>query len=179
MIRQRGTEDSYTGRGGQLAVEAELLMRGCNAAVPEVDEGEDVFAFRTGKPEVVRIQVKTANAEPLKEEGRYAARVSVPLAQLNEAEDMGLFYAFAVRLGERWVDFVVIERKEVRHLRRARGLGHENVRAGELQLYLSFAPERVMCSGVDLQAFRNAWERLPVLQPPADGPEVTGAAPGA
>ena len=30
---------AYTGRSGQMAVIAELLNRGCNAAIPEVDVG--------------------------------------------------------------------------------------------------------------------------------------------
>jgi hypothetical protein len=166
MIRQRGTEDSYTGRGGQRAVQAELMMRGCNTAIPEVDEGEDVFAFHTGRPDVDRLQVKTANAEALKEPGRYAARLSLPLTQLFDTQETSLIYVFAVRLGNRWVDFLVIEREEVVRLNSECAMGHENKRAGELQLYLSFAAERVTCSGVDLQVYRSAWERLPVFQLP-------------
>lgn len=34
---------NYTGKSGQLAVMAEFLIRGYNVAMPEVDEGDDVF----------------------------------------------------------------------------------------------------------------------------------------
>jgi hypothetical protein len=54
--RQRGTDDSFTGRAAQLAVMAELLRRRCNAAIPEVDLGTDVFAFKDDREEVVRLQ---------------------------------------------------------------------------------------------------------------------------
>src|SRR4051812_12093686 len=37
--RQRGVEDSFTGRSAQRAVAAELLRLRCNAAIPEVDLG--------------------------------------------------------------------------------------------------------------------------------------------
>jgi hypothetical protein len=38
----------------QLAVMAELLRRKCNAAMPEVDVGADVFAFLEDREEVVQ-----------------------------------------------------------------------------------------------------------------------------
>jgi hypothetical protein len=56
--RQRGAQDSFTGRSAQLAVLAELLRLHCNAAIPEVDLGTDVFVFRDDREEVVRLQVK-------------------------------------------------------------------------------------------------------------------------
>lgn len=43
--KKRGTRNLFTGRAGQRAVIVELLARQCNAAIPEVDLGEDVFAF--------------------------------------------------------------------------------------------------------------------------------------
>jgi hypothetical protein len=163
MARQRSNVDTYTGRGGQLAVEAELLLRQVNVAIPEVDEGEDVFAFLSGEPDVTRIQVKTANAQPLKEEGRYAARLSVPLAQLRNRTRAKLYYVFAVRLEETWTDFLIISRLELDDLSANEGVGYVNHKAGELQLHLSFAATTLTCSDQDLQPYRYAWHRLPVL----------------
>ena len=40
-MSKRGTQ--YTGRAGHLAVMAELLIRGWNTAIPEVDVGDDIF----------------------------------------------------------------------------------------------------------------------------------------
>ena len=47
-----------------MAVIAELLHRRCNAAIPHVDIGMDVFAFRDDREDVARIQVKTAPETP-------------------------------------------------------------------------------------------------------------------
>ncbi|HYT88567.1 MAG TPA: hypothetical protein VEL76_07650 [Gemmataceae bacterium] len=154
----------YTGRAGQLAVMAELLHRGCNVADPEVDVGEDLLTYRNGETQIVHVQVKTANAEALKEPGRYAARVSVPLEQLKAEDRPPLHYIFPVRLADRWADFLIIGRAELFLLSRSHGIGYRNERAGELQLYLSFGPESVLCSSRDMQPYRNAWESLPVLQ---------------
>jgi hypothetical protein len=163
MIREGSTRDTYTGKSGQMAVLAELLSRKCNVAVPEVDEGEDVLAFALDEPDVTRIQVKTANAERLKDEGRYAARVSVPLEQLRDPLQRVLFYLFANRLNDQWSDFVVISRADLRERNESGGMGYVHPRARELQLYLSFSPDALACSGQDLQPYRNAWGRLPVL----------------
>src|SRR4051794_33366596 len=96
--RKRLTRDLYTGRSGQLAVVAELLNRQRNVAIPEVDVGEDLFAFRDRVNEpVTRIQVKTANATRRKTAGRYSARFSVPFAQLDAPDEPALHYVFAVR----------------------------------------------------------------------------------
>src|SRR5262245_12500467 len=138
MTRHRSLKDLFTGCGGQMAVLAELLMRQANVAGPEVDTGEDVFTFRTGQAEVTRIQVKTANAELLKEEGRYAARVSIPFAQLLGQDVPRLYYVFPIRLREAWVDFVIVGRRELRVASERREIGYFNHQAGELQLYLSF-----------------------------------------
>jgi hypothetical protein len=154
----------YTGRSGQHAVMAELLHRGCNVAPPEVDVGEDILTFRDGAPTVYRIQVKTANAEALKEPGCYAARVSIPLKQLQAPDTPPLHYVFPVRLLGRWVDFLIIARAVLNDLRRSEGVGYENERAGELQLYFSLGPDRMTCSQFDMQPYRNAWGLLPVLQ---------------
>ena len=166
MIREGSTRDTYTGKSGQMAVLAELLSRQCNVAVPEVDEGEDVLAFALDEPDVTRIQVKTANAERLKEAGRYAARVSVPLEQLETRSRVELYYIFAIRVEDRWVDFILITRTLLHRLS-ARGVGYLNRRAGELQLYLSFGPDEVTCSGQSWQSSRNAWSILSTIVKPA------------
>jgi hypothetical protein len=166
MIREGSTRDTYTGKSGQMAVLAELLSRQCNVAVPEVGEGEDVLAFALDEPDVTRIQVKTANAERLKEEGRYAAKVSVPLEQLETRSRVELYYIFAIRVEDRWVDFILITRTLLHRLS-SRGVGYLNRRAGELQLYLSFGPDEVTCSGQNWQSSRNAWSILPTIVEPA------------
>ncbi len=57
-----GYERVYRGRSGQLAVMAELLWRGWNVALPEVDMGDDIFVVRDRMEHFSRVQVKTAEA---------------------------------------------------------------------------------------------------------------------
>lgn len=160
MTRTGTTRDSYTGRAGQLAVLAELLVRGVNAAVPEVDEGEDILAFVVGNPTVIRIQVKTATAERLQEEGRYAARISVPFRHLAPPVEDATYFVFAIRLEPYWVDFVILSVKELDTEYRTHGVGYTNQTAKELQLYLSFNSQTLRCSSRDWQPYRNDWDRL-------------------
>ena len=43
----------------------------------------------------------------------YAARVSVPLAQMLEPDESDLYYVFAIRLADVWSDFVILSRSEL------------------------------------------------------------------
>lgn len=76
-VRQRGTDDTFTGRSAQLAAMVELLRLRCNAAIPEVDLGTDLFAFKDDREEVVRIQVKACTAPHAYADGSgYSAKFS-------------------------------------------------------------------------------------------------------
>lgn len=161
MARRR--EDSHTGRSGQLAVMAELLIRGCNAAIPEVDEGTDVLAFREDRPPIIRLQVKTARTKPYRRSEGYSAQFSVPLHHLRRG-DLGdtMVYAFAVRSGDRFTDFLVISRPELHRFHEQEDSFGSVDSEGNLILSIQFR-DTVICGSVDLTAFRNAWDDLPPL----------------
>ncbi len=165
--RTRGTKDSYTGRSGQRAVMAELLFRECNAAIPDVDTGEDLFAFRDDREEIARIQVKTAaHARRYRNEAGYRVQFGIPVKQLRMKDSPPLHYILAVRLEGQWVDFVVISRTDLlQHWNGAKAMGTENTSSGDLVLTLQFRPGSLRCGDVDLQEYRNAWEKLPPLNP--------------
>jgi hypothetical protein len=154
----------YIGKSGQTAVMAELLARGCNVAIPEVDVGEDLFAFKEGQHLIDRIQVKTANARRLRTSDRYVARISVPLAQLKADDALPLYYVFPIRLEGHWTDFVVIGRSDLKLCQDEGRIGSVNAKSGELQLRLIFGPMSLTCKGYDHSRFRNAWDLLPVFQ---------------
>jgi hypothetical protein len=155
---------TYTGRGGQMAFVAELLFRGCNGAVPEVDQGLDVFAFRDESDQVARIQIKTGHAEKYKTSDGYRVQFSVPLKQLDRDDVPALFYAFVVRLDEQVVDYLIIPRFRLRDFwKSALQVGTEA--EGNLVLTVQFR-EQVICGEVDLTEFRRAWHLLPPLQLP-------------
>ena len=175
---------SFTGGSGQMAVMGELLHRQCNAAIPHVDIGMDVFAFRDDREDVARIQVKTAPGKRYRNGAGYHAKFGVPMAQLRRPDNPPLFYALAVRLAEGWGSFVVIGRAQLQELWN-KGCGSENAKSGDLELHIQFRPDhgeqrpgdgeagnepelRVHCGEFDLTDYRNAWESLPPLKPLAD-----------
>jgi len=167
--KKRGTRDTFTGRGGQRAVIAELLCRHCNAAIPEVDVGEDVFAFHSDRNEIARIQVKTAVARRSKKTPDYVARFGIPVKQLKQDNAPPLHYILAVRLEQHWVDFIILPRSRIRALRDSdQPFGYENPTSGDLELRLVFGAESVLCGQVNLNEARNAWNALPPLKGRSD-----------
>lgn len=59
---------------------AELLLRGWNAATPEVDTGDDIFVVHDADGQLIRVQVKTANVNTTG--GQDTALFTVSHAQL-------------------------------------------------------------------------------------------------
>jgi hypothetical protein len=168
--RRRGTDDSFTGRAAQLAVTAELLRHRCNAAIPEVDTGTDVFAFKDDREEVVRLQVKACTAPyPYTDGSGYSAKFALPMKQFLRPDDgPPLYYALAVLRDDRWVDFLVVSRAKLHsYYIDDQKFGSLNKMNNDLMITVEFRAQ-VECSGRDLTDCRNAWKTLPPLQPPPD-----------
>ncbi len=161
----------YTGSSGQMLVMAELLFRQCNAAVPEVDTGTDVFAFHNDRPEVARIQVKTGQGKRYKKEPGYRAAFDIPMQQLRQRDDPRLFYALVARVEGQWEDVIVIGRRDLCGFWESPlNFGTMNSASGNLVLTVQYRLTQVICSEVDLTPFRNAWETLPPLAPESNLP---------
>lgn len=94
------TKNLYVGRAGQMAVMAELLWRGWNVALPEVDVGDDVLVVKDDSGDLWRIQVKTATAQP--QQGGYSAQFRISLRQLRTSRTPDLVYVFAMRSSAGW-----------------------------------------------------------------------------
>jgi hypothetical protein len=120
MVYEKNSTEAFTGGSGQMAVMGELLHRGCNAAIPLVDIGTDVFAFRDDREEVARIQVKTATGKRYKKTRGYSADFRIPIDQLKRTDAPALFYALAVRLTDGWGSILVIGRAKLQELYSAR-----------------------------------------------------------
>ncbi len=69
-MRELTDKTGHLGRAGQLAVMAELLARGWNVAIPEVDIGDDVFVAQDDGARLTRVQLKTTAAEA-RRDGRW------------------------------------------------------------------------------------------------------------
>ena len=150
----------YTGRAGHLAVMAELLLRGWNTAIPEVDVGDDIFVVHDRNGDLRRVQVKTAVAK-LHKYG-YSAQFNLPLSQLQKQMIPDVTYVFAIRLQDYWDNFVVIDREALEHYR-ADGMGSEN--RGRLVLRLRSEATSITCNGYPLSQYRNDWDTsFPVIE---------------
>lgn len=181
--RQRGTDESFTGRAAQLAVMAELLRLPCNVAIPEVDLGTDVFVFKDDKEEVVRLQVKSCTVPYIYADGSgYSAKFALPLNQFHRMADRPpLYYALAVLRDDKWVDFLVVSRARLQsYYNGTSKFGSVDKANGVLIVTVEFR-DTVACSGQILTDCRNAWKSLPPLQTMPD-PEpmlqAEAAAPG-
>ena len=149
----------YTGKSGQLAVMAEFLIRGYNVAMPEVDEGDDIFVVHHQLGTLWRIQVKTANTR--RERAGVTARFNVTADQLEHERSPDLMFVFAVRSAGRWADFIVISRAELAKLHGELGIG--KVLGSNVMFELVLSRKSVRCGGHELQRFRNVWVDWPAL----------------
>ncbi len=152
--------DLYTGRAGHLAVMAELLLRGWNAAIPEVDVGDDIFVVRDSDGNLRRVQVKTAIGKSTR--NGHSAQFNLPLAQLRNPITPDLIYVFAVRLADRWDGFVVIDRKSLHEYHQLHGVGSKS--GQRMVLRLRFRGTEVNCGSCDFSKFRNNWHWFPAIR---------------
>jgi hypothetical protein len=149
----------YTGRSGQLAVMSMFLFRGYNVAMPEVDVGEDIFVVRDADGELSRIQVKAAIG---KEKKAVSGVFKVSLAQLTTGYRPELYYVFTLHHDGLWREFIIVPRSELEKLHTNTGLGH--VVDESVLLHFSFTSTQVVCSGTNLQRYRNNWSQWPVIR---------------
>ena len=133
---------------------AELLVRGWNTAIPEVDVGDDIFVVRDSDGNLRRVQVKTAVAKPLK--SGYSAQFNISRSQLETPITPDIIFVFAVRLHSRWNAFVLIDQETLNEEYSLHGIGSEY--KDRLTLRLRFTGASITCSGRDLSQYRDNWE---------------------
>ena len=153
-------------------------MLKCNVAIPEIDEGRDVFAFVEGRVEVAHLQVKTARGNKYKKEEGYRANFSIPKNELSgPGPQPPLYYALAARLGEDWGDFIIISRERLAdyYWNRAGLSAAEAEGSPDFVFTVQFRPGQVLCGQADWTAYRNAWQTLPPFLPPLDVSRAPGS----
>jgi hypothetical protein len=147
----------HVGKAGQLATMAELLLRGYNVAMPEVDLGDDVFVVEDDSGQLWRVQVKTAIG---KRRGYgYSGQFAVQEKQLSTKKKPDLNFVFALRAGGDW-EFVILPRRRLKREQDDYQIGSS---VGETLVFnFRFRRGQVLCGGRDFQAFRNTWSAWPV-----------------
>jgi hypothetical protein len=156
----RDKSSLYIGRAGQLLVMSEFLLRGWNAALPEVDVGDDVFVVKDESGDLSRIQVKTAISKP--SGGAYTAQFAVGLSQPKTPRNPDLIYVFTVRHGPNWGPYLIIPREKLRQEHEFHHIGSASME--RLILRFVYEPDRARCGTRDLSAFLNDWTKWPVIR---------------
>lgn len=137
---------------------AELLLRGWNAATPEVDTGDDIFVVHDADGQLVRVQVKTANVNAAS--GHGTALFNVSNYQLVRPILPALVYVFAIRRADAWDAFITLRQTDLRAvINQAHIVPNAD---GRILLRLDLADESIACAAVDLSPFRNSWKPFPI-----------------
>jgi hypothetical protein len=127
--------------------------------MPEVDVGEDIFVVRDEDGDLSRIQVKAAVGKGAK---TISGIFKVSLSQLMKPYQPPLYYVFALHHDGLWREFVILPRTMLRKFHTGSGMGH--VIDGNILLHLSFTDTEVVCSGTNLQSYRNNWGPWPLIR---------------
>lgn len=149
----------YLGKAGQQAVMSEFLVRGWNVATPEVDIGDDIFVVEDAQGIFRRVQVKASQAT--ERANGYSVRFSIPLSQLRKPILPELYFVLAIRKATAWSDFMVIKRRDLQILHQENELG--TIFGKNLMIYFSFQDKKILCSEVDMAAYRNNFDDFPIV----------------
>jgi hypothetical protein len=147
------------GKAGHLAAMAEFLLRGYNVAMPEADEGDDIFVIEDQSGELWRVQVKTAIGRHRRTGWR--AKYSISFDQIKSAKTPEMFFVFVLRRESTW-EFLVIRRKALLEEVEDHQVGSRSL--GNVLLTITFHDSAVLCSGRDWQAYRDNWSEWPLIE---------------
>lgn len=151
----------YLGQAGHLLVMSELLYRGWNVAIPQVDRGDDIFVVKDANGELKRVQVKTSSAKTLKRDKGHSAKFNLRIDQLQTPYTPDLHYVFVMRTDVGWSKFVVIDRSDLWDHRVFDQIGYEE--GGKLQLQIRVKNNTSVCSKIDFSKYVNNWNKFPVI----------------
>lgn len=135
---------------------SELLSRGYNVSVPEVDVGDDIHAEHPGGRRRFRVQVKIRSGEDHPQQPVSVARYHIPTRQLLTPQTPELYFVFALWRGESW-DALIISRKSLHAIWAARHRGRRRVPVTNFAV--TFHPDRIHGMGCDFGRYRNNWDR--------------------
>ena len=161
MPSRSGIEKHYIGKSGQLAAMSEFLWRGWNVAIPEVDEGDDIFVVQHADGDLIRVQVKTATAR--ERGGTMEGQFSVSKRQITVPRIPELHFVFCFRLPSGGWRFAAAKQTKLKELLNSGNLGKEN-KKGQVVFRLRWGGEEMLISvsrGVTeyvTASFVDAWK---------------------
>jgi hypothetical protein len=149
----------YFGKAGQLLVMSEFLLRGWNVAIPEVDEGDDIFVVRHETSKLMRIQVKASNLK-IQHKSKYA-QFNISLKQLFDTPK-NIHFVFVSRNESSWESLLIINQLQLLDLHKNQSLG--STHKDNLTLRLTFKNGKVTNKNIDLTEFQNNFQDF-IIEP--------------
>ncbi|MGE0567424.1 MAG: hypothetical protein AB7O73_05705 [Bacteroidia bacterium] len=151
--------NGYIGKSGHLLVMSELLYRGWNVAIPEVDTGDDIFAVENSSGDLKRVQVKTAIGKPFKNNKGFSAQFSLRKNHVLLFTGTEMYYFFVIRLNDNWQKFLIFDIDSLSNvLTKAYGSSILNG-DGNLTLHLSNKKmNKTFLKKEDVTIYSDRWE---------------------
>jgi hypothetical protein len=122
-------------------------------AIPEVDEGDDIFVVKHEEGKLIRVQVKTSNAKILN--NGFSDMFSIGLQQLTDISKGDIVYVFLVRKNNNCISPLIITREDLFDILIKSGLNGDSK---SQTIRFTFRENKVLIKQIDLTEYQNNFE---------------------
>ena len=159
--------DLYLGRAAQLFVMSEFIVRGYNAAIPEVDIGDDILVIRDVDDSLSKIQVKATNTchelTSAKNQGVFRVQFNISKEQLLRDPVAPFYFIFLIRRDEQWCEPLIFPQQILSNDFISGNIGTEHM--GKVKLWFKVSPDgTIMCQQVDYSKQSANWSYWPIVR---------------
>lgn len=159
--------DLFLGRSAQLFVMSEFIVRGYNAAIPEVDIGDDILVIRDIDDSLSKIQVKATNTcielKSPKNKGVFRVQFNVKKSQLLRDSIAPFFYFFLVRREGQWIQPIILPQDILSNDFISGDIGSDS--GNNIKLWFKVFPDgTVECNHIDYSEFLGNWSPWPEVE---------------
>jgi hypothetical protein len=149
-------QQRYVGKGAENLVVAELLFRGFNAQILQVDEGIDIVATNLKKNELYLIQVKYTYFK----EDINSRSIAITVSSFEKNKKANVYYIFVLEHENQKRDFLIIPLQLIDHLIKNGSISSPTT-SKKINLNISYSDEEtVIIGGTDMSRYLNAWDVL-------------------
>lgn len=159
--------DMYLGRAAQLYVMSEFIVRGYNAAIPEVDIGDDIVVIRDLDDSLSKVQVKATNTchefTATQNQGVFRVQFNLNKTQLLRDVVAPFYFIFLIRRYSQWYEPLIFPQKMLSDDFISQKIGTPD--KDKVKLWFKIYPSGVVeCSGVDYSKQKANWSYWPIVQ---------------
>lgn len=152
--------NQYLGKAGHLSIMSEFLMLGWNVAIPEVDNGDDIFVVQDDNGILRRVQVKTSMSTGRR--NSFSAQFYVSIQNLKNITNILVHYVFLVRHNNEWYKPIIIRQDYL--LDHFEKNNFQSDTKDSLTLYFSYSENKVICSGFDFSKYVSDFSDFPKIE---------------